>query len=171
MIVRAYALEACSIALLDSSINGSKARRMIRRKEPPLAAVGRIRSRGLDRQGRGKRDSRLRSRRKHSDSWRQRVRAGLSSRTPFPRPRVNRIFEGTNEINRLLIPGMLARRAVKGDLALIPAAKALREELLGPPQMQATDDSLLSDERRTIDSLKKTALMVLGLAMETLDSS
>ena len=85
----------------------------------------------------------------------------------FRDARVNRIFEGTNEINRLLIPGMLARRAVKGDLALIPAAKALREELLGPPQMQATDDSLLSDERRTIDSLKKTALMVLGLAMET----
>ena len=62
---------------------------------------------------------------------------------------------------------MLARRAVKGDLALIPAAKALREELLGPPQMQAADDSLLSDERRAIDSFKKTALMVLGLAMET----
>jgi alkylation response protein AidB-like acyl-CoA dehydrogenase len=85
----------------------------------------------------------------------------------FRDARVNRIFEGTNEINRLLIPGMLARRAVKGDLALIPAAKALREELLGPPQMQATDDSLLSDERRAIDSFKKTALMVLGLAMET----
>src|SRR5262245_3823412 len=85
----------------------------------------------------------------------------------FRDARVNRIFEGTNEINRLLIPGMLARRAVKGDLALIPAAKALREELLGPPQMQAADDSLLGDERRTIDSFKKTALMVLGLAMET----
>ena len=47
--------------------------------------------------------------------------------------RVNRIFEGTNEINRLLIPGMLARRAVKGDIAIIAAAKALQEELLGPP--------------------------------------
>ena len=47
--------------------------------------------------------------------------------------RVNRIFEGTNEINRLLIPGMLARRAVKGELPLIAAAKALQDELLGPP--------------------------------------
>jgi alkylation response protein AidB-like acyl-CoA dehydrogenase len=50
---------------------------------------------------------------------------------------------------------------------LIPAAKALREELLGPPQMQAADDSLLGEERRAIESFKKTALMVLGLAMET----
>ena len=49
--------------------------------------------------------------------------------------RVNRIFEGTNEINRLLIPGMLARRAVKGDLPIIAAAKALQDELLGPPAM------------------------------------
>ena len=50
----------------------------------------------------------------------------------FRDARVNRIFEGTNEINRLLIPGMLARRAVKGDLGIIPAARALQDELLGP---------------------------------------
>src|SRR6185436_1827470 len=47
--------------------------------------------------------------------------------------RVNRIFEGTNEINRLLIPGMIARRAAKGDIAVIAAARALQDELLGPP--------------------------------------
>ncbi len=46
--------------------------------------------------------------------------------------RVNRIFEGTNEINRMLIPGMLARRAIKGELALIAAAKRLQDELLTP---------------------------------------
>ena len=46
--------------------------------------------------------------------------------------RVNRIFEGTNEINRLLIPGMLVRRAVKGALPLIPAARRLQDELLTP---------------------------------------
>ncbi len=50
----------------------------------------------------------------------------------FRDARVNRIFEGTNEINRLLIPGMLARRAVKGPLPIIAAARALQDELLGP---------------------------------------
>jgi alkylation response protein AidB-like acyl-CoA dehydrogenase len=85
----------------------------------------------------------------------------------FRDARVNRIFEGTNEINRLLIPGMLIRRAVKGDLALIPAAKALQDELLGPPSMPFADDSLLAEERRAIDAFKKTALMVLGVAMQT----
>jgi alkylation response protein AidB-like acyl-CoA dehydrogenase len=81
--------------------------------------------------------------------------------------RVNRIFEGTNEINRLLIPGMLARRAVKGDLAIIAAAKALQEELLGPSAMAATDASLLGDEQLAIKSFKKACLLVLGLAMQT----
>ncbi len=84
----------------------------------------------------------------------------------FRDARVNRIFEGTNEINRLLIPGMLARRALKGDLGLIPAAKALQDELLGPPSMPAIDDSPLGDERRAVEACKKTALLLLGLAMQ-----
>jgi alkylation response protein AidB-like acyl-CoA dehydrogenase len=83
--------------------------------------------------------------------------------------RVNRIFEGTNEINRLLIPGMLIRRALKGELGLIPAAKALQDELLGPPSMPSDSDAggVLGDELRAITSFKKTALMVFGLAMQT----
>jgi alkylation response protein AidB-like acyl-CoA dehydrogenase len=83
--------------------------------------------------------------------------------------RVNRIFEGTNEINRLLIPGMLIRRAMKGEIALIPAAKALQEELLGPPSMPSAGDSdgILADEARAVGAFKKTALMVFGLAMQT----
>jgi len=87
----------------------------------------------------------------------------------FRDARVNRIFEGTNEINRLLIPGMLIRRAVKGDLPLIPAAKALQEELLGPPSMPAAGDAdgVLADERRAVAAFKKTALMVFGIAMQT----
>jgi alkylation response protein AidB-like acyl-CoA dehydrogenase len=81
--------------------------------------------------------------------------------------RVNRIFEGTNEINRLLIPGMLARRAIKGDVAIISAAKALQDELLGPPEQPSGGDGPLSDERRAVDAFKKTALMIFGLAMQT----
>src|SRR5262252_1257426 len=81
--------------------------------------------------------------------------------------RVNRIFEGTNEINRLLIPGMLARRAAKGDLGIIAAAKALQDELLGPPSMTAGDGSLLGEEQTAVKSFKKACLVVLGLAMQT----
>ncbi len=85
----------------------------------------------------------------------------------FRDARVNRIFEGTNEINRLLIPGMLVRRAVKGDLPLIPAARALQDELLGPPAMPGPADSPLAEETRAVEAFKKTALMLLGLAMQT----
>jgi alkylation response protein AidB-like acyl-CoA dehydrogenase len=81
--------------------------------------------------------------------------------------RVNRIFEGTNEINRLLIPGMLARRAVKGDVAVIAAARALQDELLGPPALAPDDGARLGDEKRAMQSCKKATLMVLGLAMQT----
>jgi alkylation response protein AidB-like acyl-CoA dehydrogenase len=81
--------------------------------------------------------------------------------------RVNRIFEGTNEINRLLIPGMLIRRAVKGELALIPAAKALQDELLSPAAMPSTDDGVLAEERRAVEAFRKTALMAFGVAMQT----
>ena len=81
--------------------------------------------------------------------------------------RVNRIFEGTNEINRLLIPGLLARRTAKGDLPIIAAAKALQEELLGAPAMQAASEAVLGEERRAVDAFKKAALMVFGVALQT----
>ena len=80
--------------------------------------------------------------------------------------RVNRIFEGTNEINRLLIPGMLARRALKGDLPLIPAAKRLMDEVMAPPSMEASSGAPLDAERRAVAGMKKVALMVLGTAMD-----
>ena len=83
--------------------------------------------------------------------------------------RVNRIFEGTNEVNRMLIPGMLIRRALKGELALIPAAKRLQEELLSPstPVIRSSDDDVLGEALRIAAAFKKVALMVLGTAMQT----
>jgi alkylation response protein AidB-like acyl-CoA dehydrogenase len=84
----------------------------------------------------------------------------------FRDARVNRIFEGTNEINRLLIPGILARRAAKGELGIIAAAKALEAEML-TPAAPSSDDSLLAEERRAVEAFKKTALMVFGLALQT----
>jgi len=81
--------------------------------------------------------------------------------------RVNRIFEGTNEINRLLIPGMLMKKALKGELALIPAAKQLQDEIMSP-SMSLPDDTegVLVDERRACGAFKKVVLMVAGTAMQ-----
>ena len=81
--------------------------------------------------------------------------------------RVNRIFEGTNEINRLLIPGMLAKRAVKGGLPLIAAAQRLQDELLTPSLTAPTADTALDGARTAVVAMKKVALMVLGTAMQT----
>jgi alkylation response protein AidB-like acyl-CoA dehydrogenase len=81
--------------------------------------------------------------------------------------RINRIFEGTNEINRMLIPGMLMRRAMSGQLALLPAAQGLMEEVLSPsmPSLDE-DDSVLAAESRLAKNAKKVALMVLGTAAQ-----
>jgi alkylation response protein AidB-like acyl-CoA dehydrogenase len=81
--------------------------------------------------------------------------------------RVNRIFEGTNEINRLLIPGMLMKKAVKGDLALIPAAMKLQDEIMGPSLSMADDDGApLAQEGRAVAAFKKVVLMLAGTAMQ-----
>jgi alkylation response protein AidB-like acyl-CoA dehydrogenase len=82
--------------------------------------------------------------------------------------RVNRIFEGTNEINRLLIPGMLVRRGLKGELPLVAAARALQDELLSPSLAGGSgDDEPLDQELRATALFKKAALMVVGTAMQT----
>ena len=82
--------------------------------------------------------------------------------------RVNRIFEGTNEINRLLIPGMLVRRAIKGEIPLIAAARKLQDEILSPSAgSAAADDGALAEQTRAVTSFKKVALMIVGTAMQT----
>ena len=81
--------------------------------------------------------------------------------------RVNRIFEGTNEINRMLIPGMLIRRALKGGLPLFAAARKLQDELLAPSIGELPGDGRLEAETRAVTAMKKAALMVLGTAAQT----
>ncbi|MSO35613.1 MAG: acyl-CoA dehydrogenase [Acidobacteria bacterium] len=82
--------------------------------------------------------------------------------------RVNRIFEGTNEINRLLIPGMLMKKALKGELPLLAAAKQLQDEIMSPSMaMPDGSDEPLTDEARACGIFKKVVLLVAGTAMQT----
>lgn len=80
--------------------------------------------------------------------------------------RINRIFEGTNEINRMLIPGMLLKRAMKGEIGLFQAAKALQDEILNPQLSLETEEGLLVNELKLARNAKKIALMVLGSAAQ-----
>ena len=80
--------------------------------------------------------------------------------------RVNRIFEGTNEINRLLVPGRLMRRALKGELPVFEKAMALMDEFTAGPAAAAEDDGFLAAEGRMVQGAKKVALMCLGLAAQ-----
>jgi alkylation response protein AidB-like acyl-CoA dehydrogenase len=81
--------------------------------------------------------------------------------------RVNRIFEGTNEINRLLIPGMLMKKALKGDLPLMAAAKQLQDEIMSPSMSVPDDgDGVLTAETRACSAFKKVVLLVAGTAMQ-----
>ena len=81
--------------------------------------------------------------------------------------RINRIFEGTNEINRMLIPGRLMKSAMSGRLALLPAAQALMDEVLSP-QLGGFDDdeTVLAAEQKLAQNAKKVALMTLGTAAQ-----
>lgn len=81
--------------------------------------------------------------------------------------RINRIFEGTNEINRMLVPGMLLRKAMKGEIPLFQAAKALQEELMGIPTFDfEAEAGLLEAEAKLVANLKKIALFVAGVAAQ-----
>jgi alkylation response protein AidB-like acyl-CoA dehydrogenase len=80
--------------------------------------------------------------------------------------RINRIFEGTNEINRMLIIQMLMKRALGGQLPLIPAAMKLADEILAGPSFEETPEGVLAEETRTIANAKKMFLQAAGGAMQ-----
>ncbi len=80
--------------------------------------------------------------------------------------RVNRIFEGTNEINRMLIIQMLMKRALGGQLPLIPAAMKLADEILAGSSYEAAPEGVLADEVRVIANCKKIFLQAAGGAMQ-----
>ena len=80
--------------------------------------------------------------------------------------RINRIFEGTNEINRMLIIQMLMKRAMGGQLALIPAAMKLADEILAGPAFEEAPEGVLADEARTVANAKKIFLQSAGGALQ-----
>jgi alkylation response protein AidB-like acyl-CoA dehydrogenase len=80
--------------------------------------------------------------------------------------RINRIFEGTNEINRLIITGFLLKRAMSGQLPLMPAIKKLMDEVLSGPSMAEELEGALPEERKLVAQAKKLGLFVAGAATQ-----
>jgi len=80
--------------------------------------------------------------------------------------RINRIFEGTNEINRLIITGFLLKRAMSGQLPLMPAIKKLMDEVLSGPSVGDEPDGPLADERKLVAQAKKLGLFAAGSATQ-----
>jgi alkylation response protein AidB-like acyl-CoA dehydrogenase len=81
--------------------------------------------------------------------------------------RINRIWEGTNEINRMLVLDMLMRKAMKGELALLPAIQKLTSEFMTyTPTLMESMDTTLGAQRRMVEMAKKIGLMAAGLATQ-----
>ncbi len=97
---------------------------------------------------------------------------GYSAEAPMERAyrdsRINRIFEGTNEINRMLIVDMLLKRALKGELDLMTPAMAVSAELMSIPDFAAEDETPFAYEKKILKNLKKTGLMIAGAAVQKL---
>lgn len=80
--------------------------------------------------------------------------------------RVNRIFEGTNEINRLITTGFLLKRAMTGQLPLLPAIKKIMDEVLAGPSFSEAPEGVLAAERALVGNMKKIALFAAGAASQ-----
>ncbi|WP_343555880.1 acyl-CoA dehydrogenase family protein [Sphingobacterium sp.] len=97
---------------------------------------------------------------------------GYSADAPMERAyrdsRINRIFEGTNEVNRLLVVDMLLKRAMKGELDLMGPAQAVAGELLAIPDFGDEDDAPFAAEKKIVANLKKAGLLIAGAAVQKL---
>jgi hypothetical protein len=97
---------------------------------------------------------------------------GFSDEYPISRAyrdsRINRIYEGTNEINRLLTVDMVLKRAMKGKLDLMGPAMAVQKELMSIPDFGAEEEGAFAKERKYIANFKKAILMVAGAAVQKL---
>jgi alkylation response protein AidB-like acyl-CoA dehydrogenase len=97
---------------------------------------------------------------------------GYSAESPVERAyrdsRINRIFEGTNEINRMLTVDMILRRAMKGELDLMGPAMQIANELMSIPDLGSAPEGIFGNEYKALDGFKKTILMVAGSAVQKL---
>jgi len=97
---------------------------------------------------------------------------GFSAEAPMDRSyrdaRINRIFEGTNEINRMLTVDMMLKRAMKGELDLMGPAQKVAGELMSIPDFGGSEKTLFSEEKKYISNFKKAVLMVAGAAVQKL---
>lgn len=95
---------------------------------------------------------------------------GYSEEYPVARyyrdARINRIFEGTNEINRMLVTGMFLKKAMKNELPLMQAGMKIMEEIMSFPSFDEEEETLLSVEKKLVGNAKKAALLAAGVAIQ-----
>ncbi len=97
---------------------------------------------------------------------------GFSAEAPMDRAyrdaRINRIFEGTNEINRMLTVDMILKKALRGELDLMGHAQKVADELMSIPEFSAEEEGLFNKEKKAIANFKKAVLLVAGSAAQKL---